>query len=99
MASGSNNVHITAKRGAAADLTVPLPFKPGMVKLYVNNAGALEVGVKTYLMTGDAYLSTTTGVDAGVTINDKSIVIANGADVNVVGEDIHIEAHDNYQEF
>ncbi len=98
MASGGNNVHITAKRGAASLLTVPLPFKPGMGKLFVNNGGDLEMGVKTYLMPTDEYLSTTTGLDAGVTIVDQSITIASGADVNVVGQDIHIEAHDNYQE-
>lgn len=97
--SGSVNSHVTGAVGVAADITVHLPFTPGVVRMYVDNgAGGLEVGVKTYLMAGSAYLSTTTGTDAGVTIGDRQIVIANGADVNVVGETIHIIAEDNYQD-
>jgi hypothetical protein len=95
MASGASNIHITAKRGAAADLTVNLPFTPAMVKLYVASGGTIEQGVKTAMMAGSAYLSTSTGVDAGVTIGDRKITIANGADVNVAGADIHIIAYDS----
>jgi hypothetical protein len=88
--SGASNIHITTATGVAADLTIGLPFTPRYIDIFVASAGAIEHGKKTDAMAGSAYLSTTTGVDVGVTIGDKEIIIANGADVNVVAGTIHI---------
>jgi hypothetical protein len=96
--SGSTNTYVTMKRGAAADLEVHLPFVPGVVRMYVDDAGTLEVGIKTWMMSGDTYLSTTSGTDAGVTINGTVLEIANDADINVDDEDITIIAEDNFQD-
>jgi len=92
MASPSVSHYHSSVKGKAGDVTVATcPFKPRTVKFFVNNGGALEVGYKSDDMEGDAYLSTSTGLDAGVTLTDTGFVIAAGADINVVGEDIHFE--------
>jgi hypothetical protein len=88
--SGSTNIHTTTVIGAAADLTVGLPFTPKFVDIFVVTGGAIEHGKKTDSMAGSSYLSTTTGLDAGVTIGDKELTIANGADVNVAAATIYI---------
>jgi len=87
------NCHICAFNGAAAEITVPLPFTPRHVEMYRANGGHIEHGLKTHMMSGSAYLSTSTGVDAGVTINsDHSLTIANGADINGAGVVTHVVA-------
>ena len=96
--SGSTNTYVTMKRGAAADLEVNLPFVPGVVRMYVDSGATIEVGIKTWMMSGAAYLSTSTGTDSGVTINGTVLEIANGADINVNGADITIIAEDNFQD-
>ena len=99
--SGAANTHVTSKKGSTGALTVYFPFVPGVVNLYVENAGATATvhGIKTYKMGTDTYLASGSGWDTGVTINvsTKSITIAAGADVNVNGKVIHIVAEDNYQ--
>ena len=97
--SGGTNTHVAAFTGAAADITLYPPFKPGVIRFTVASGGALIHGLKTYLMSGAAYLSTSTGVDAGVTINsDGSVLVANGADVNVNGGTVHVVFEDNFQD-
>lgn len=81
--------HVT---GAAADVTMSsCPFKPRVVKLYADSGSAIEVGYKSEEMSGSAYLSTTTGTDAGVTLTDNGFTLANGADINVSGASIYFE--------
>lgn len=92
MSSPSFNHYHGSVKGAAALITVgTCPFKPRSVKFWVDNAGTLEVGYKSDEMAGDAYLSTSTGTDAGVTLTSTGFTIANGADVNVAGANIHFE--------
>lgn len=81
--------HVT---GVAADITVATcPFKPRTVRFYVDGGSAIEIGYKSDEMAGDAYLSTSTGTDAGVTLTNTGFVLANGADVNVAGAQVHFE--------
>lgn len=92
MASPSVSHYHGVVKGAAADVSFALcPFKPRTVKFYVDGGAAVEVGYKTDNMSGDAYLSTSTGTDAGVTLTDTGFTLANGADVNVAGADVHFE--------
>jgi len=79
------NKHIFAFNGAAAELEIPLPFTPTHVEMWRVNAGAIEHGIKTNMMLTDAYMSTSTGDDAGVTIGTQKLTIANGADINAAG--------------
>jgi len=71
--------------GAATAITVYFDFVPARIELYtVAGGAAIEVGYKSNKMLTDSYYSTSTGIDAGVTINsDGSVTIANGADINV----------------
>lgn len=94
MASGATNLQQKMVTGVAADITVPLDFTPRLVILSAVTGGTIEFGVKTAAMSGSAYQSTSTGTDAGVTIGDRELTIANGADVNVVGATIYIQAWD-----
>lgn len=89
MASPSVNQKAGAVLGRAADITVPLPFTPRSISFAVDNSGAGEFGFKTDQMAGSAYISTSSGTDAGVTIGDRSFTIANGADVNVAAANIY----------
>jgi len=90
--SGASNLHIFTFVGKAAEVTVQLPFTPKLVTFAVASGGAIEHGVKTSDMATDAYLSTTTGIDAGVTIGDHKLTIANGADINVNTATVHGQA-------
>lgn len=94
MSSGAANVHYGTFVGAAGVITIDtLPFKPKAMQFFVASGGAIEQGYKTEDMAGDAYLSTSTGVDAGVTFNtDGSVTIANGADINVAAGTVHYRA-------
>lgn len=94
MASGGNNMHVTSKVGKSAEVVVHLPFTPRRVVMAVASGGAIEHGIKTSDMPTDEYLSTSTGVDAGVTIGDQRITLANGADINVAAGVISITAWD-----
>jgi len=91
MASGVG-YHITQFTGVAANVTIELPFTPRIVRFAAPSGGAIEHGYKTDKMTGSAYLSTSTGTDAGVTIGAQQVVVANGADVNVAGATVEVEA-------
>lgn len=81
----------TAKTGE--DIVVETcPFKPRTVKFYVDSgAGSVVVGYKTDEMAGDEYLSTGTGMDAGVTLSNKGFTIAAAADLIVDGEKVFFE--------
>lgn len=93
MASGAMQVYFDTLTGAAADITVAkVPFRPRIIRILVNTgAGHIEHGYKNENMSGSAYLSTTTGIDAGVTITDTGFTLANGADVNINGYTVHYE--------
>jgi len=92
MASGVTQKYTGSFVGAAADIDIETcPFQPKRIQLFVNNGGALEQGYKDEEMSGDAYLSTTSGADAGVTINSDGFTVANGADVNVAGQTVYFE--------
>jgi len=68
------------------------PFKPRTVKFYVDDgAGTIIVGYKTDDMASDAYLSSGTGVDAGVTLSNTGFTIAAAADLIVDGEKVYFE--------
>lgn len=92
MASGSSRNFIGSFIGVADDVEIELPFTPRSIKFLVDVSGTLEDGWKTADMAGDAYLSTTTGTDAGVTIGNRSVTVANGADINSVGNTVYFEA-------
>ena len=93
MGSPSEYVYWGALTGAAADITVTkVPFRPKSIEFFVDSAGSLEVGVKHESMAGAAYLSTTSGTDAGVTIRDDGFLLANGADVNVAAATVYYKA-------
>jgi len=96
MASGAGNVFRGTFIGAADDIEIAkLPFKPAAMQFWCDNSGALEIGYKTEDMSGDAYLSTSSGADAGVTFNaDGTVTVANGADINVAGVTTYYEAHE-----
>ena len=90
MASGVTQKYTGSVVGAAADISVAtVPFQPKTIQFYVDGGAALEMGFKHEDMTGDAYLSTSTGTDAGVTINSNGFTLANGADVNVASATIY----------
>lgn len=92
MASG---IHKQLKTvvGAASELTVYFDFVPKQLQIWVDGGATIEHGFKDDSMSGSAYLSTSTGTDAGVTINsDGSVTIANGADVNVATATIYVMA-------
>lgn len=92
MASPSVSHYHGVVKGVAADITVNIcPFKPRTVKFFVDGGSAIEVGYKSDDMAGSTYLSTSTGIDAGVTLTNTGFVLANGADVNVAGADVHFE--------
>lgn len=92
MASPSLNHYYGKVIGAAAEITVATcPFKPRTVRFVVDSGATIEIGYKTDQMSGDAYLSTSTGTDAGVTLTDTGFTLANGADVNVADAEICYE--------
>jgi hypothetical protein len=93
MASGASNKHYGSFVGAAAQIDIEtLPFKPRAMFFWVVVGGAIEHGVKFEEMLTDSYLSTTTGLDAGVTFNsDGTVTIANGADINSAGATTYYE--------
>ena len=66
------------------------PFKPRTIKFRINNGGALEVGYKTDEMAGDAYMSTSSGVDAGVTLTDRGFEVAVAADIHIVAAGVKL---------
>ncbi len=89
MASGKNWQEKTFV-GVAAEVTVYFDFVPSIIEFYTDGGAAIEHGYKSNKMSGTAYLSTSTGTDAGVTINtDGSITIANGADINVADATVY----------
>jgi hypothetical protein len=79
--------------GAGAEVTIgALPFVPTAMKFWATGGvwGVKFVGHEG--MAAASYLSNT-AADEGVTINtDKTVTIANGADVNVSGELVYYEA-------
>lgn len=78
--------------GVAADVTITkVPFRPKTVKFWTVTGGHIEHGYKSDAMSGSAYLSTTTGIDAGVTLSTSGFVVANGADVNVAAATVYYE--------
>lgn len=83
MASPGINRHIGSFVGKAAEITLYLPFTPRYIHFSVNNGGAAEFGVKTDEMSGNAYVSTSSGADTGVTISGSTVTIASGADINI----------------
>lgn len=92
MSSPGRNIAYKSFTGAAAEITVPLPFKPKMVKFYATGGvwGIKVDGLPGMTLTN--YLSNT-AADTGVTINDDgSLTIASGADINVSGEEVYVEA-------
>jgi len=92
MASGVTQKYYGSFVGAAAEkLVATCPFRPKIVRLYADGGAAIEVGYKTDEMAGSAYLSTSTGTDAGVTINDDGFTVANGADINVSAATVNFE--------
>jgi len=92
MASGAQQRFKGSFVGAAADIDVAtVPFRPRTIKLWADSGAAIEHGYKSDEMAGDAYLSTTTGTDAGVTINDDGFTVANGADINVAAATVYFE--------
>lgn len=92
MASPSVSHYHGVVVGVAADVTFDIcPFKPRTVKFFVDGGAAIEHGYKSDDMAGDAYLSTSTGTDAGVTLTNTGFVLANGADVNVAGANVYFE--------
>lgn len=95
MASGKGRED-TSFVGAAAEITVYLPFVPTKVELYsITGGAAIEVGIKYAAMSGAVYYSTSTGSDSGVTINSNgTLTIANGADINVAGVTTYISAYE-----
>ena len=92
--SGESRIHRGSFVGVAADVTVECPFTPRSVELWADGGAAIEHGYKSEEMAGDAYLSTSTGTDAGVTIADQSFVVANGADINVATAVVYYEVRD-----
>lgn len=91
MAAPSVNRKVGAVLGRAADIVVPLDFTPRSIQFAVDNTTG-EFGLKLENMAGDLYISSTSGEDAGVTIGDRQFTIANGADVNVAGQNIYYVA-------
>lgn len=94
MSSPGRNVHAGSFLGAGADVTVRLPFVPKSVKFWATGGvwGIKLVGGKG--MDGANYLSST-AADVGVTINAAgSMTVANGADVNVSGQEVYFEAEE-----
>lgn len=94
MSSPGRNVHHGSFLGAAADVTVRLPFTPKTLKFFATGGvwGIKFTGLKG--MDGANYLSNT-AADVGVTINaNGSITVANGADVNVSGQEVYFEAEE-----
>ena len=96
MASGASNTHFGSFVGVAGDIEIEtLPFKPRVMKFWLATGGAIEHGVKFEEMLTDTYLSTTTGLDAGVTFNsDGTVTIANGADINSAGDTTYYECEE-----
>ena len=97
MSSGARQSYRGSVRGAAAEVKVETcPFTPRSVHLYAENAGstATVIGYKSEEMLTDAYLSSASGWDTGVTITSKGFTLANGADVNVDGVDTYYECLD-----
>lgn len=96
MASGAGNVFRGSFVGAASDIDIEkLPFKPAAMEFWCATGGAIEHGYKTEEMSGNAYLSTSTGDDTGVTFNsDGTVTIANGADINVAATVTYYEARE-----
>jgi hypothetical protein len=96
MASGAGNVFRGSFVGAAGQVDIEkLPFKPAAMMFWRTNGGHIEHGYKTEDMSGDTYLSTSTGADAGVTFNsDGTVTVANGADINAAGITTYYEAHE-----
>lgn len=91
---GSPSVIITRGMftGASDDVPVIVSFRPRSIHFAVNNSGSGEFGYKSEKMIGDAYISTTSGADAGVTITDTGFTVADGADINVDGVTVYFEA-------
>lgn len=81
--------------GSASAHTIYSPFPIKSIEFWAENAGgtAIEHGYKSNEMSGDAYLSTTTGTDAGVTIasDGLSAEVAGAADINVSGNVVYYE--------
>ena len=86
--SGSSNVFHGQFTGAAGDITVP--FRPRRIKFWATGG---VWGIKTDDMAGAAYLSST-AADSGVTITADGFDVANGADVNVAGQQVYYECMD-----
>lgn len=92
MASGVTQKYNGSFVGAAALITIATcPFQPKVIRLFAASGGTIEQGYKSEEMTGDAYLSTSTGVDAGVTITSTGFTVANGADINVAAGTVYFE--------
>jgi hypothetical protein len=92
MASGVTQKFNGSFVGAAAQIDIETcPFRPRLIRLYVDAGAALEIGFKTDEMAGDAYLATTGGSDTGVTINSDGFTVANGANINVASVTTYFE--------
>lgn len=90
MASGADYIFEGSFIGAAALITVSkCPFQPRSIEFWADGGAALEQGYKHESMSGDAYLSTSTGTDAGVTITSTGFTVASGADVNVAATTVY----------
>ena len=78
--------------GVAAEVNVAVvPFQPISIRFYVDGGSAMEHGFKHESMSGSDYLSTSTGTDAGVTINSDGFTVASGADINVATATVFYE--------
>jgi hypothetical protein len=93
--SGTTNKYHGSFLGVSAEVTIgTCPFTPRTVKFWADAGSAVEVGYKSDQMADDAYLSTSTGTDAGVTLAANGFVVASGADVNVAAAQVFFECED-----
>jgi hypothetical protein len=91
MSSPSHNVFHGTFTGVGAEVPITkVPFRPRSIKFWT--AGGVW-GVKIdgeEGMDADNYLSSA-GADTGVTITDNGFTVANGANVNSVGNPVYYE--------